>query len=47
MLLALPYFEESRKFSISLPNAWNISFDFAAFLKIYMIAILPGKIYMI
>ncbi|KAI0232662.1 Very-long-chain (3R)-3-hydroxyacyl-CoA dehydratase [Lamellibrachia satsuma] len=42
MLLALQFFEETHKFSMTLPNAWNFSFNFATFLKIYMFACLPG-----
>ena len=44
MMLAVPFFEETRKFSLALPNASNFSFNFALCLKVYMFACLPGKV---
>ena len=34
---AIPLFEISRKYSFSLPNAWNFSFEFGTFLRGYLI----------
>lgn len=44
ILRNIPYFEETKRFSIEMPNKWNISFDMPTFLKIYIILlILPGS----
>lgn len=37
ILRNIPYFEETGRFSISLPNAWNVSFYFPSFLRIYLL----------
>ncbi|XP_049301891.1 very-long-chain (3R)-3-hydroxyacyl-CoA dehydratase isoform X1 [Bactrocera dorsalis] len=43
ILRNLPYFEETKKFSLELPNKLNIYFDMPAFMKIYLLfLILPG-----
>ena len=42
MILAVPYFEETGKLSMSLPNRLNFAFHFPSFLRLYMIAFLPG-----
>jgi very-long-chain (3R)-3-hydroxyacyl-CoA dehydratase len=42
MLLALPLFDKSNKWSIELPNAANFSFHFPTFLRIYMLAFFAG-----
>lgn len=34
---AIPLFEISRKYSFSLPNVWNFSFEFGTFLRGYLI----------
>eukprot|EP00095_Tigriopus_kingsejongensis_P011615 snap_masked-scaffold638_size121162-processed-gene-0.0 protein:Tk11615 transcript:snap_masked-scaffold638_size121162-processed-gene-0.0-mRNA-1 annotation:"protein tyrosine phosphatase-like protein ptplad1" len=33
----IPYFEETEKFSIALPNAWNIAFHFPSMLRVYLL----------
>ena len=43
MLLSLPVFEETGRWSVSLPNWYNWSFHFPTFLKIYMMLFLPGR----
>lgn len=43
LLRSLPFFEESKRFSIEMPNKWNFTFDMVAFMKIYMgFVLLPG-----
>ncbi|XP_015601458.1 very-long-chain (3R)-3-hydroxyacyl-CoA dehydratase isoform X2 [Cephus cinctus] len=40
----IPYFEETQKFTIGLPNAWNFAFHFPSFMKIYLLVLcLPGR----
>ncbi|XP_013115360.2 very-long-chain (3R)-3-hydroxyacyl-CoA dehydratase [Stomoxys calcitrans] len=47
ILRNIPYFEETKRFSIEMPNKWNISFDMPTFLKIYLILlILPGSFFL-
>ena len=43
MLMALPYFEQTQKWTVELPNSFNFSFHFPSFLKIYMLSFLGGK----
>lgn len=43
LLRSLPLFEETKRFTISLPNKWNFAFDMVSFMKIYMgFVLLPG-----
>ncbi|XP_054744235.1 very-long-chain (3R)-3-hydroxyacyl-CoA dehydratase [Anastrepha obliqua] len=43
ILRNLPYFEETKKMSVEMPNKWNFIFDMTGFMKIYlMLLILPG-----
>ncbi|CAL7937362.1 unnamed protein product [Xylocopa violacea] len=37
ILRNIPYFEETQRFTISLPNSWNFAFHFPSFLKIYLL----------
>ena len=37
LLRAIPYFEETERFSIRLPNSWNFGFYFPALLRIYLL----------
>ncbi|XP_037082482.1 very-long-chain (3R)-3-hydroxyacyl-CoA dehydratase-like [Pollicipes pollicipes] len=42
-LRSLPYFEETGKFSVSMPNALNFAFHFPTFIKCFLFfAFLPG-----
>ncbi|KAK3930700.1 Very-long-chain (3R)-3-hydroxyacyl-CoA dehydratase 3 [Frankliniella fusca] len=36
ILRNIPYFEETMRYSVSLPNAWNFAFHLPTFLKIYL-----------
>lgn len=40
---ALPYVRRSGLYSISLPNKYNFSFDYHAFLILIMISYIPRK----
>ncbi|KAM7352100.1 3-hydroxyacyl-CoA dehydratase 2 [Cochliomyia hominivorax] len=47
ILRNIPYFEETKRFSVVMPNKWNFSFDMPTFLKIYLILlILPGSFFL-
>ena len=37
MLRNIPYFEETEKFSVSLPNEWNFAFHFPSLLRVYLL----------
>lgn len=45
IILAMPLLEESRKFCIEMPNPANFAFDFPAFLHVYILLMLPGKLF--
>ncbi|XP_043263310.1 very-long-chain (3R)-3-hydroxyacyl-CoA dehydratase-like isoform X2 [Colletes gigas] len=47
ILRNIPYFEETLKFSLSLPNSWNLSFHFPSFLKIYLLVFCLPLMYML
>lgn len=43
ILRNIPYFEETKRLSVELPNKWNFCFDMPTFLKAYLIVlVLPG-----
>ncbi|XP_032457741.1 very-long-chain (3R)-3-hydroxyacyl-CoA dehydratase isoform X1 [Nasonia vitripennis] len=43
VLRNIPYFEETEKFTIDLPNSWNFAFYFPTFLRIYLLMLcFPG-----
>ena len=44
MLESLAFFDRSGRFTLQLPNAANMSFNFPAFLRLYMLAFLPGAL---
>lgn len=39
VLRNLPYFEETQKFSFSLPNEWNFTFSMCIFMKCYLLCL--------
>ncbi|XP_076675493.1 3-hydroxyacyl-CoA dehydratase 2 [Andrena cerasifolii] len=47
ILRNIPYFEETQKFTYSLPNSWNFAFHFPSFLKIYLLIFCLPLIYML
>lgn len=47
MLRNIPYFEETQKFTVSLPNSWNFAFHFPSFLKIYLLIFCLPFMYML
>ncbi|KAF7385030.1 hypothetical protein HZH66_012116 [Vespula vulgaris] len=43
ILRNIPYFEETQRFTVSLPNSLNFSLDFPTFLRIYLLFLcIPG-----
>ncbi|XP_012273014.1 very-long-chain (3R)-3-hydroxyacyl-CoA dehydratase [Orussus abietinus] len=43
VLRNIPYFEETLKFTVSLPNSWNFAFHFPSFMKLYLLILcIPG-----
>ena len=43
ILRNIPYFEETLKFTISLPNSWNFALHFPTVLRVYLLLLcLPG-----
>ncbi|KAH8356955.1 very-long-chain (3R)-3-hydroxyacyl-CoA dehydratase 3 [Drosophila serrata] len=44
ILRNIPYIDETKRFTVEMPNTWNITFDMVLFLKIYLLLlILPGS----
>lgn len=43
---AIPLLDKSERFSFSLPNAFNVSFSFSWFLRVYLVLLLAGGWYM-
>ncbi len=47
ILRNIPYFDETGRFTLTMPNDWNVTFDMVMFMKIYLIIlILPGGYFM-
>ncbi|XP_008556949.1 very-long-chain (3R)-3-hydroxyacyl-CoA dehydratase [Microplitis demolitor] len=46
VLRNIPYFEESKKYNVALPNAWNFSFHLPTFLRIYLLIFFLPALYM-
>lgn len=43
LLRSLSFFEETKRFTIEMPNKWNFTFDMVSFMKFYMgLVLLPG-----
>ncbi|KAK3097558.1 hypothetical protein FSP39_010781 [Pinctada imbricata] len=42
VIMAIPLYEQTEKFSLELPNQYNMSFSFPLFLKIYPVFLLIG-----
>lgn len=43
LLRSVPFFEETKRYTIAMPNKWNFAFDMVIFMKIYMgLVLLPG-----
>ncbi|OWF54104.1 very-long-chain (3R)-3-hydroxyacyl-CoA dehydratase-like [Mizuhopecten yessoensis] len=42
ILMAIPYYEDSERFSVFLPNSYNFSFYFPWFLKLYLGIFIPA-----
>uniref|UniRef100_U5ENU0 Very-long-chain (3R)-3-hydroxyacyl-CoA dehydratase n=1 Tax=Corethrella appendiculata TaxID=1370023 RepID=U5ENU0_9DIPT len=47
VLRNIPYFEETKRFTIEMPNSYNFTFHMPTFMKIYLLVlILPGMYFM-
>lgn len=47
ILRNIPYFDETKRFSVDMPNSFNFTFNMTLFMKIYLlILILPGVYFM-
>lgn len=47
ILRNIPYFVETGRYSVSLPNDWNFAFDMPLFMKIYLLLlVLPGSYFL-
>lgn len=43
VLRNIPYFEETGRFTVSLPNSWNFAFHFPTFMRLYLLMLcVPG-----
>ncbi|XP_067008173.2 very-long-chain (3R)-3-hydroxyacyl-CoA dehydratase isoform X2 [Anabrus simplex] len=43
ILRNIPYFEETQRFTVTLPNSWNFAFHFPSLLRIYLLILfIPG-----
>ncbi|XP_063704602.1 very-long-chain (3R)-3-hydroxyacyl-CoA dehydratase [Culicoides brevitarsis] len=43
ILRNIPYFEETKRLTVEMPNAWNVTFDMPTFMKIYLLVLaVPG-----
>jgi len=45
ILRNIPYFEETEKFSVALPNQWNFSFHYPTLMRIYLLFFFLPAIY--
>lgn len=46
ILRNIPYFEETQKFTISMPNEWNFAFHLPTFLRVYLLFLtFPGMFF--
>lgn len=45
VLRNIPYFEETKQFTVSLPNAWNYSFHFPTFLRLLLLFLFLPSMY--
>lgn len=46
VLRNIPYFEETKRFTITLPNTWNFTFCMCTFMRMYIVlALIPGVYY--
>ncbi|KAL6076165.1 Very-long-chain (3R)-3-hydroxyacyl-CoA dehydratase [Balamuthia mandrillaris] len=42
IVVSLPWIKENGLFSVAMPNAWNVSFDYYYFLLLVLVLYLPG-----
>lgn len=47
LLRNIPYFEETKQYSVAMPNKWNFTFCMPTFIKVYLIfGLIPGIFFM-
>ncbi|XP_011162076.1 very-long-chain (3R)-3-hydroxyacyl-CoA dehydratase isoform X2 [Solenopsis invicta] len=47
MLRNIPYFEETQRFTISLPNSYNFAFHFSSVIRLYLLFLFLPALYMV
>jgi very-long-chain (3R)-3-hydroxyacyl-CoA dehydratase len=47
ILRNIPYFEETKRLSVAMPNKWNIAFHMPTFMYIYILALIVPGIYFV
>ncbi|XP_069699517.1 very-long-chain (3R)-3-hydroxyacyl-CoA dehydratase isoform X2 [Periplaneta americana] len=47
MLRNIPYFEETQRFTISLPNSWNFTFHFPTVIRVYLLFFFFPALYLL
>lgn len=47
VLRNIPYFEQSKRFTVTMPNAWNATFDMPFFMKAYLIVLILPVFYLV
>ncbi|XP_023943202.1 very-long-chain (3R)-3-hydroxyacyl-CoA dehydratase [Bicyclus anynana] len=47
ILRNIPYFEETNRFTISMPNEWNFAFHMPSFLRIYLLLLMFPGLYLV
>ncbi|KPJ15824.1 3-hydroxyacyl-CoA dehydratase [Papilio machaon] len=46
ILRNIPYFEETQKFSVSMPNEWNFAFHLPSIMRVYLLVLtFPGMFF--
>ncbi|XP_013164422.1 PREDICTED: very-long-chain (3R)-3-hydroxyacyl-CoA dehydratase-like, partial [Papilio xuthus] len=46
ILRNIPYFEETQKFSVSMPNEWNFAFHLPSLMRVYLLVLtFPGMFF--
>lgn len=47
ILRNIPYFEETKRFTVTMPNTWNATFDMPFFMKAYLIVLILPVFYLL
>ncbi|CAH0399555.1 unnamed protein product [Chilo suppressalis] len=46
ILRNIPYFEETQKFTVSMPNEWNFAFHMPSFLRFYLLSLAMAGVFL-